>query len=341
MNISKVSSSQIEIIEKNNDYLSFYIKNNLVLSKIIGEFDSNLKEIENITNTKINLRGNLMIVRGDLNNRQSVVQIMDNLIAKFVNTNSIEKEDIKTIFDVTKMNRAEENPNSIYGDNDAIKTAKKIILPRSEKQKIYVDALKNHKIVMALGPAGTGKTFLAVAVAVTFLLEDKVKKIILSRPAVEAGENLGFLPGDMKDKIDPYLIPLYDSLYELLGYEKIQRKIEEGIIEIAPLAFMRGRTLKDSFVILDEAQNATFTQIKMFLTRLGNNSTMVINGDPLQVDLAKSKESGLYETTKILKDIKEIKTINFDHNDVMRHPLVSKIVKAYDDYKKKEPNGKS
>ncbi|NCU55077.1 MAG: PhoH family protein [Candidatus Fonsibacter ubiquis] len=318
MNISKVSSSQIEIIEKNNDYLSFYIKNNLVLSKIIGEFDSNLKEIENITNTKINLRGNLMIVRGDLNNRQSVVQIMDNLIAKFVNTNSIEKEDIKTIFDVTKMNRAEENPNSIYGDNDAIKTAKKIILPRSEKQK-----------------------FLAVAVAVTFLLEDKVKKIILSRPAVEAGENLGFLPGDMKDKIDPYLIPLYDSLYELLGYEKIQRKIEEGIIEIAPLAFMRGRTLKDSFVILDEAQNATFTQIKMFLTRLGNNSTMVINGDPSQVDLAKSKESGLYETTKILKDIKEIKTINFDHNDVMRHPLVSKIVKAYDDYKKKEPNGKS
>lgn len=188
---------------------------------------------------------------------------------------------------------------------------------------------------MALGPAGTGKTFLAVAIAVTFLLEDRVKKIILSRPAVEAGENLGFLPGDMKDKIDPYLIPLYDSLYELLGYDKIQRKIEEGIIEIAPLAFMRGRTLKDSFVILDEAQNATFTQIKMFLTRLGNNSTMVINGDPSQVDLAKSKESGLYETTKILKDIKEIKTINFDHNDVMRHPLVSKIVKAYDDYEKK------
>ena len=341
MNLSKVSSSQIEIIEKNSDYLSFYIKNNFVLSKVIGEFDSNLKEIESLTGTKINLRGNLMIVRGNTDDRQSVVQILDNLIAKFLNTNNIEKEDIKTIFDVTKMNKLEVvKTNSIYGDHDAIRTSRKTVLPRSEKQKIYVEALKNNKIVMALGPAGTGKTFLAVAVAVTFLLEDKVKKIILSRPAVEAGENLGFLPGDMKDKIDPYLIPLYDSLYELLGYEKIQRKIEEGIIEIAPLAFMRGRTLKDSFVILDEAQNATFTQIKMFLTRLGNNSTMVINGDPSQVDLAKSKESGLYETTKILKDIKEIKTINFDHNDVMRHPLVSKIVKAYDDYKK-EPNGKS
>ena len=219
----------------------------------------------------------------------------------------------------------------------------------TEEQSASLQAVMNSlqsrgtraNVFVVSGPAGTGKTFLAVAVAVTFLLEDRVKKIILSRPAVEAGENLGFLPGDMKDKIDPYLIPLYDSLYELLGYEKIQRKIEEGIIEIAPLAFMRGRTLKDSFVILDEAQNATFTQIKMFLTRLGNNSTMVINGDPSQVDLAKFKESGLYETTKILKDIKEIKTINFDHNDVMRHPLVSKIVKAYDDYKKKEPNGKS
>ena len=341
MDLSKVSSSQIDIIEKNADYLSFYIKNNFVLSKIIGEFDSNLKEIESLTNTKINLRGNLMIVKGNSDNRQSVVQILDNLISKFLNTNHIEKEDIKTIFDVTKMNNPEVvSTNSIYSDQDAIKTSRKTILPRSEKQKIYVDALKNNTIVMALGPAGTGKTFLAVAVAVAFLIEDKVKKIILSRPAVEAGENLGFLPGDMKDKIDPYLIPLYDSLYELLGYEKIQRKIEEGIIEIAPLAFMRGRTLKDSFVILDEAQNATFTQIKMFLTRLGNNSTMVINGDPSQVDLAKSKESGLYETTKILKDIKEIKTINFDHNDVMRHPLVSKIVKAYDDYKK-EPNAKS
>jgi phosphate starvation-inducible protein PhoH and related proteins len=339
MNLSRIASEQIEIIEKNSNFISFYIKNNFVLSKIIGEFDSHLKEIESLTLTSINLRGNLMIVRGDPNKRQLVVTILDNLIAKYLNTNNIEKEDIKIIFDASKMKNAENNLVSIYNDNDAIKTLKKTIIPRSEKQKIYVEALRAHKVVMALGPAGTGKTFLAVAVAVALLMEEKVKKIILSRPAVEAGENLGFLPGDMKDKVDPYLIPLYDSLYELLGYDKIQRKIEEGIIEIAPLAFMRGRTLKDSFVILDEAQNATFTQVKMFLTRLGTNSTMVINGDPSQVDLGKSKESGLYESTKILKKIDEIKIINFDHNDVMRHPLVSKIVKAYDDYKK--PDGKS
>ncbi len=339
MNLSRIASEQIEIIEKNSNFISFYIKNNFVLSKIIGEFDSHLKEIESLTLTSINLRGNLMIVRGDPNKRQLVVTILDNLIAKYLNTNNIEKEDIKIIFDASKMKNAENNLVSIYNNNDAIKTLKKTIIPRSEKQKIYVEALRAHKVVMALGPAGTGKTFLAVAVAVALLLEEKVKKIILSRPAVEAGENLGFLPGDMKDKVDPYLIPLYDSLYELLGYDKIQRKIEEGIIEIAPLAFMRGRTLKDSFVILDEAQNATFTQVKMFLTRLGTNSTMVINGDPSQVDLGKSKESGLYEGTKILRKIDEIKIINFDHNDVMRHPLVSKIVKAYDDYKK--PDGKS
>ena len=329
MNISKVSSSQIEIIEKNNDYLSFYIKNNLVLSKIIGEFDSNLKEIENITNTKINLRGNLMIVRGDLNNRQSVVQIMDNLIAKFVNTNSIEKEDIKTIFDVTKMNRAEENPNSIYGDNDAIKTAKKIILPRSEKQKIYVDALKNHKIVMALGPAGTGKTFLAVAVAVTFLLEDKVKKIILSRPAVEAGENLGFLPGDLKEKIDPYLRPLYDALDDMIPADKLAYYMSSRTIEIAPLAYMRGRTLNDAFVILDEAQNTTHSQMKMFLTRMGKNAKFMITGDPGQVDLPRRTISGLKEAILILKDVEGVGIIYLDDKDIVRHRLVKKIIDAY------------
>ena len=182
---------------------------------------------------------------------------------------------------------------------------------------------------MSLGPAGTGKTYLAVAVALTMLLEKKVERIILSRPAVEAGERLGFLPGDMKEKIDPYLRPLYDSLNDLLHFDKIQRKIETGEIEIAPLAFMRGRTLKNCFAILDEAQNATQTQIKMFLTRIGENSKLVVNGDPSQIDLPNKNQSGLVESQTILKGIKEISIINFNHEDVIRHPLVSKIVEAY------------
>ena len=212
-----------------------------------------------------------------------------------------------------------------------IKAPKKSVIPRSEKQKDYVRALKEKQVIISSGPAGTGKTFLAVAVALTMLLEKKIERIILSRPAVEAGERLGFLPGDMRDKVDPYLRPLYDSLYDLLDFEKIQKKIEVGDIEIAPLAFMRGRTLKNSFAILDEAQNATDTQIKMFLTRIGENSKIVVNGDPSQVDLSNKSCSGLKRSKKILGHLKEIEIIDFDHNDVVRHPLVSKIVKAYSD----------
>ena len=182
---------------------------------------------------------------------------------------------------------------------------------------------------MSLGPAGTGKSFLAVSVAITLLMEKKIDRVILSRPAVEAGEKLGFLPGDMKEKVDPYLRPLYDALYELFGTDKIDKKIESGEIEIAPLAFMRGRTLKNCFAILDEAQNATETQIKMFLTRIGENSKLVVNGDPSQVDLINKDHSGLIRSRKILKNIKEIKVIEFDHNDVVRHPLVTKIIRAY------------
>ena len=182
---------------------------------------------------------------------------------------------------------------------------------------------------MSLGPAGTGKSFLAVSVGVSMLMEKKIERVILSRPAVEAGEKLGFLPGDMKEKVDPYLRPLYDALYELFGAEKIDKKIETGEIEIAPLAFMRGRTLKNCFAILDEAQNATETQIKMFLTRIGENSKLVVNGDPSQVDLINKSYSGLIKSKNILKDLKEIKIIEFDHNDVVRHPLVSKIIRAY------------
>ena len=222
--------------------------------------------------------------------------------------------------------------------NSLIKTPRKSVIARSEKQSDYIKALKENDIVMSLGPAGTGKSFLAVSVGVTLLMEKKIDRVILSRPAVEAGEKLGFLPGDMKEKVDPYLRPLYDALYELFGADKIDKKIESGEIEIAPLAFMRGRTLKNCFAILDEAQNATETQIKMFLTRIGENSKLVVNGDPSQIDLLNKSHSGLIKSREILKDLKEIKIIEFDHNDVVRHPLVSKIIRAY---QKKSTDDKS
>ena len=227
----------------------------------------------------------------------------------------------------------EQNINNIQNFDYIIKTPKKSVIPRSKKQKDYVKALKESEVIISTGPAGTGKTFLAVAVGLTMLLEKKIEKIILSRPAVEAGERLGFLPGDMKDKVDPYLRPLYDSLYDLLDFQKIQKRIEIGDIEIAPIAFMRGRTLKNSFAILDEAQNATGTQIKMFLTRIGENSKIVINGDPSQIDLPNKTSSGLNGSKKLLGHLKEISVVNFDHNDVVRHPLVSKIVKCYENAK--------
>ena len=238
----------------------------------------------------------------------------------------IEEKDVISSLNSEMNNLSNKN---LYSVGEAIKTPRKSIIPRSAVQKKYIEALKSKEIIMALGPAGTGKTYLAVAVAVTMLLDKKIDKIILSRPAVEAGERLGFLPGDMKEKVDPYLQPLYDSLYDLLGYEKIQKKIEIGEIEIAPLAFMRGRTLKNCFAILDEAQNATKTQIKMFLTRIGENSKLVVNGDPSQVDLLNKNSSGLTNSTEILKKLKEIAILEFDQRDVVRNPLVSKIVEAY------------
>ena len=247
------------------------------------------------------------------------------LVNKYFLTKVIEKEDI-----YLSMNKnIELKKSNVKSFQQLIKTPRKSVIARSEKQSEYIKALKENDIVISLGPAGTGKSFLAVSVAVTLLMEKKIDRVILSRPAVEAGEKLGFLPGDMKEKVDPYLRPLYDALYELFGADKIDKKIENGEIEIAPLAFMRGRTLKNCFAILDEAQNATETQIKMFLTRIGENSKLVVNGDPSQIDLINKNQSGLIKSRQILKDLNEIKVIEFDHNDVVRHPLVSKIIKAY------------
>tara|TARA_X000000368_G_scaffold388867_1_gene350710 strand:- start:86 stop:1003 length:918 start_codon:yes stop_codon:yes gene_type:complete len=295
---------------------------------IVGSFDNNLKELEKISGSKIYFRGNSIAIKGKKNANEKVKDAIEYLINRFISDKKIDRNDIISSLD-QDMIQDTKTQSTVQSLGEVIKTPKRSVIPRSKKQKEYVRSLKTNQIVISLGPAGTGKTYLAVAVALSMLLEKKVERIILSRPAVEAGEKLGFLPGDMKDKIDPYLRPLYDSLYDLLDYDKIQRKIESGEIEIAPLAFMRGRTLKNSFAILDEAQNATETQIKMFLTRIGENSKLVVNGDPSQIDLPNKNLSGLIKTPKILKSIKEISVINFDHQDVMRHALVTKIVEAY------------
>ncbi len=322
------SKSELKFVYSENNSLSIVFQKNEILLGVVGEFNNNLKELENITETNIYSRGNSILVKGDPVKNNLVKNAIQFLTHQFLNNGNIEKKDI--ISSVNKFMIEEKIKNMENNKIEYIvKTPKKSVIPRSEKQKSYVRALKKSEIIISTGPAGTGKTFLAVAVALTMLLDKKIDRIILSRPAVEAGERLGFLPGDMREKVDPYLRPLYDSLYDLLDYEKIQKKIEIGDIEIAPLAFMRGRTLKNSFAILDEAQNATDTQIKMFLTRLGDNSKIVINGDPSQIDLPNKSLSGLNNSKKLLGHLKEISVIDFDHKDVVRHPLISKIVKAY------------
>ena len=325
--MSEISKLEQNLIIKkiDNRTTNIQIVNNDMLISIVGEFDKNLKHLSKLTDTNLFFRGNSIICKGHAENILVFCTAIKFLINKYLLTNIIEKEDI--VLSVKKNIKFEESNVKTF--KQLIKTPKKSVIARSEKQSDYIKALKENDIVMSLGPAGTGKSFLAVSVAITLLMEKKIERVILSRPAVEAGEKLGFLPGDMKEKVDPYLRPLYDALYELFGADKIDKKIETGEIEIAPLAFMRGRTLKNCFAILDEAQNATETQIKMFLTRIGENSKLVVNGDPSQVDLINKEHSGLIKSKKVLEKLEEIKVIVFDHNDVVRHPLVSKIIRAY------------
>ena len=321
----------LKYVYSENNALSIVFQSNELLLGVLGEFNNNLKELEKITNTSIYSRGNSILLKNNPEKNELIKNAIQFLVDQFLNNGSLEKKDIES--SVNKFMIDEKVTNKSENVEYIIKTPKKSVIPRSEKQKNYIRALKVSDIVISAGPAGTGKTFLAVAVALTMLLDKRIERIILSRPAVEAGERLGFLPGDMREKVDPYLRPLYDSLYDLLDFEKIQKKIEVGDIEIAPLAFMRGRTLKNSFAILDEAQNATDTQIKMFLTRIGENSKIVINGDPSQIDLPNKSLSGLSHSKKLIGHLDEISVIDFDHKDVVRHPLVSKIVKAYSDQK--------
>jgi len=322
-------NKDLKFVYSDNDTLSIIFNNNEILMGVVGEFNNNLKELEKITETKIYSRGNSILVKSSSTKNELVKNAIIFLTDQLILNGSIEKKDI-----ISSINKFMINEKTDKKIEYIIKTPKKSVIPRSEKQKNYVRALRESDIIISCGPAGTGKTFLAVAVALTMLLDKKIERIILSRPAVEAGERLGFLPGDMREKVDPYLRPLYDSLYDLLDFEKIQKRIEIGDIEIAPLAFMRGRTLKNSFAILDEAQNATDTQIKMFLTRIGENSKIVINGDPSQIDLPNKSLSGLNRSKKLLGHLNEISVVDFDHSDVVRHPLVSKIVKAYSDQSK-------
>ena len=325
--MSEISQLEQNLIIKKIDKktTNIQVTDNEMLILIVGQFDQNLKNLSKLTDTEVFFRGNSITCKGNPENINVFSEAIKFLINKYLLTNIIEKEDI--ILSVKK--NSEFTESNVKSFKQLIKTPRKSVIARSEKQSDYIKALKENDIIMASGPAGTGKSFLAVSVAVTLLMEKKIERVILSRPAVEAGEKLGFLPGDMKEKVDPYLRPLYDALYELFGADKIDKKIQTGEIEIAPLAFMRGRTLKNCFAILDEAQNATETQIKMFLTRIGENSKLVVNGDPSQVDLINKMHSGLIKSKNILKELKEIKIIEFNHNDVVRHPLVSKIIRAY------------
>ena len=325
--MSEITKLDHNLIVKKIDKetLNIQITNNETLMAVVGQFDQNLKELAKLSSTSIFFRGNSITCKGSSENINLFCDAIKFLVNKYFLTKIIEKEDI--FLSVKKTTEVEDT--NVKSFKQLIKTPRKSVIARSEKQSDYIKALKEKDIVMSLGPAGTGKSFLAVSVGVTLLMEKKIERVILSRPAVEAGEKLGFLPGDMKEKVDPYLRPLYDALYELFGADKIDKKIETGEIEIAPLAFMRGRTLKNCFAILDEAQNATETQIKMFLTRIGENSKLVVNGDPSQIDLINKSQSGLTKSKNIIKHLKEIEIIEFDSKDVVRHPLVSKIIRAY------------
>ena len=324
-------NTDLKFVYSGNESISIVFQNNVTLMGVVGELNCNLKELEKLSGSSIYFRGNSIVIKGKQERNEAVKRAIQFLDKQFKINGSLEKKDIISSLD--KFMIKEQNKNNHTNLDYIIKTPKRSVIPRSQKQKDYVKALKESEIIISTGPAGTGKTYLAVAVALTMLLEKKIERIILSRPAVEAGEKLGFLPGDMKDKVDPYLRPLYDSLYDLLDFEKIQKRIEIGDIEIAPLAFMRGRTLKNSFAILDEAQNATDIQIKMFLTRIGENSKIVVNGDPSQIDLSNRGNSGLNRSKKLIGHLNEISVVDFDHNDVVRHPLVSKIVRAYEEKK--------
>lgn len=303
---------------------------NELARQLFGEHNNHLKRIEQATDVTIDVRGNIVRMQGDPSMVELAENILKQLYGLLEDKYPIYQNDIDYAVNVlSRDGRA--NLKEIFLDTVYIASKTRSIAPKSPAQKAYIDAMRHFDIVFGIGPAGTGKTYLAMAMAISSLAQGRVNRIILTRPAVEAGESLGFLPGGLAEKVDPYLRPLYDALHDMMQFEKVSQMIQQGVIEVAPIAFMRGRTLNDSFIILDEAQNTTSEQMKMFLTRIGYSSKAVITGDITQIDLPSNRPSGLIEANNILKEIEDIRFVYFSKEDVVRHKLVQDIIKAYED----------
>ena len=296
---------------------------------LFGSFDENIRQVEKAFSVEVISRGSELKVTGDAENVSKAVRAINGLLTLINKGEELSGQNVRYVLSLVEDGK-EDKLESMTSGCICITSKGKPVKPKTLGQKKYVEAIKENTVTIGVGPAGTGKTYLAVAMAVTAFRAKEINRIILTRPAVEAGEKLGFLPGDLQQKVDPYLRPLYDALFDMLGPESFQRYQERGNIEVAPLAYMRGRTLDDSFIILDEAQNTTAEQMKMFLTRLGFNSKMVVTGDITQIDLPDGKRSGLVDAIKVLKNVEDIETVRFNEKDVVRHKLVQDIIKAYE-----------
>lgn len=308
------------------------------IEALFGARDENLKRIERAFDVVLSARGNQATIEGERDKAVVVEHMLNEFSTLLDKGYRVKPRDVDTAIRVLR-----ESPDAslvdFFSEDGVLGSARRLVAPRSLAQQMYMKAMAENDMVISIGPAGTGKTYLAVAMAAAALQEKKIRRILLTRPAVEAGEKLGYLPGDLAEKVNPYLRPLYDALYDLIGFEKVGRMLERGTIEVAPLAFMRGRTLNDAFVILDEAQNTTTEQMKMFLTRIGFKSKAVVNGDVTQVDLPSGTRSGLREANRILENIDGIRFVRFTERDVVRHPLVQKIILAYDRYENEKTSG--
>jgi phosphate starvation-inducible PhoH-like protein len=302
------------------------------VSTLFGAYDDNLRQLESLLNVRIRTQGHELLVEGDAVSTAKVARLVEQLGGLIDEGHSISDRDVKTAAQLVAEDASVDLRDHFLKDGQVRTAGKRRIAAKSANQRRYLEAIDQYDIVFGVGPAGTGKTYLAMAQAVSYLLAKKVSRIVLVRPAVEAGEKLGFLPGDLQEKVNPYLRPLYDALYDMLDVEKAEKYLERGAIEVAPLAFMRGRTLNDAFVILDEAQNTTTEQMKMFLTRLGFGSKAVVTGDITQIDLPGGRTSGLVQAMEVVGKIEGISFVYFDERDVVRHKLVQAIVKAYDAY---------